>query len=247
MPRTATGNAGMRNRRPPPGRHPADDEPKVVHGGRITDLAPQARDPERVSIFLDGAFAFGLPREVALREGLAIGDELDPERVSALLAMDEVARATSAALAFLAHRPRSEREVRDRLRQKGYAPAAIDEAVAKLEGWHYLDDAEFARFWVENRGANQPRGHRLLEQELRRKGVEREIVRETIAAADLDESGTAVELARTKLRSYAGQEPAVVRRRLGGYLARRGYDYEVVRAALDRVLGETDDASDDGA
>ena len=147
-----------------------------VASGRITEIAPQARDPERVSVFLDGVFAFGLPREVALREGLTVGDELDAERVAELRAVDEAARATSAALAFLSYRPRSEREVRDRLRQKGYARAATDAAVAKLEGWRYLNDEDFARFWVEHRAANQPRGRLLLEQGLRRKGIDRELV-----------------------------------------------------------------------
>jgi regulatory protein len=67
-------------------------------------------------------------------------------------------------------------------------------------------------------------------------------------AAELDEAGAALELARSKLRSYAGLEPAVVRRRLGGYLARRGYGFDVVRPVLDRVLGEgEEDDGDDSA
>ena len=215
--------------------------PPPPAGGRITDLAQQAHDAERLNVFLDGAFAFGLSREVALREGLRLGDELDPARVAALRAADDVAKATSNALALLARRPRSEREVRDRLRQKGYAPEAIDAAVAKLAGWRYLDDADFARYWVENRAAHQPRGRRLLEQELRHKGVARDTVKETIAEADLDEQTAALDLARKKLRSYAGQEPPVVRRRLAAYLARRGYGWDVARPVLDRLLGEHPD------
>ncbi|MDP9366110.1 MAG: RecX family transcriptional regulator [Chloroflexota bacterium] len=210
-------------------------------GGRITDLSSQVRDPERINVFLDGSFAFGLDRELALREGLRIGDELDAARVAALRAADDVAKATTNALGLLARRPRSEREVRDRLRQKGYAPEAIDAAIAKLEGWRYLDDADFARYWVENREAHQPRGRRLLEQELRQKGVDREVVRDAIAAAELDEQAAALEIARKKQRSYAGEEPAVVRRRLGSFLARRGYGWDVVRPVLDRLLGEGDD------
>lgn len=215
-------------------------------GGRITGLAPQARDPERINVSLDGVFAFGLSRDVALREGLAIGDDLDADRVAALAAADEVAKATTAALAFLGHRPRSEREVRDRLRQKGYGSDAIDAAIAKLEGWRYLDDGDFARYWVENREANQPRGRRLLEQELWRKGVDREIVRETIAAAELDEHAAALELARAKMRAYHNEEPTVIRRRLGAYLARRGYGWDVARPVLDRLLGERSDEEDSG-
>ena len=202
------------------------DEPRA---GRITSLETQARDANRVNVFLDGTFAFGLHGELAASEGLAVGDELSAERVTALQAMDDVSKATEAALRLLTVRPRSEREVRDRLRRKGYGAAAIDATIAKLEGWRYLDDAEFARAWVANREANQPRGRRLLEQELRQKGVEREVVRDTIDAADLDEAQTALDLGRAKLRSYANLDPAV---------ARRGYGYDVVRPTLDRLFGE---------
>ncbi len=228
--------------RPSAARSGGDRAPEPV-AGRVTEISSQ-RDPDRVNVFLDGAFAFGLDREVAELEMLAVGDDLDAERIARLRAADDVARATTAALGLLARRPRSERELRDRLRHKGHAPSAIDAAVTKLEGWRYLDDADFARYWVENRAANQPRGRRLLEQELRLKGVDRETVRETIAAAELDEAAAALELGRAKLRSYAGQEPAVVRRRLAGFLARRGYGFDVFRPVLDRLLGETEGEED---
>jgi len=206
--------------------------------GRITAIKPQVRDPERVSVFLDGVFAFGLGAQLALDQGLSVGDELDAARVAALRAADDVGKATNAALALLARRPRSLREVRDRLRQKGYGSATIEAAVAKLEGWRYVDDADFARYWVENRQAHKPRGRRLLEQELRFKGVERETVREAIDAAELDERAAAVEVGRAKLRSYAGLEPAVARRRLAAFLARRGFGFDAVRPALEELLGE---------
>jgi regulatory protein len=133
----------------------------------ITAIEPQQRDPERVSVFLNGAFAFGLPALVAVQESLRVGDELSEDQIARLRALDEQAKAVNAAMNLLARRPRSEREIRDRLKRKGYPPETIDAAVAKLEGWRYLDDEAFARFWVENREANKPRGRRLLEQELR--------------------------------------------------------------------------------
>src|SRR5690348_3557382 len=114
-------------RRPKPG----PDERPQPKPGRVTDLSPQARDRERLNVEIDGAFAFGIDRDAALAEGLRIGDHLDAARIAALLAADETARATAAALAFLGYRPRSEREVRDRLRERGFAPATIDAVVAR--------------------------------------------------------------------------------------------------------------------
>jgi regulatory protein len=221
-------------------------ESEPIRGGTITDLAPQARDPERVSVYLDGSFAFGLPRDLAAAEGLAIGDVLDEVRAAALRSADEAARATSAALAFLAYRPRSEREVRDRLRQKAYRPEAIEAAVSKLTDWRYLNDADFARLWVENRANHQPRGQRRLAQELYRKGIDRDVARDAIAAAEIDEEAAAFEVARAKLSAYAKLEPSTARRRLGGFLARRGYGFDVIRPVLDRLLGEAADNADAG-
>jgi len=142
---------------------------------------------------------------------------------------------------FLGYRPRSEKEVRDRLRRGGYEQHVIDHAISRLHEWRYLDDTDFARRWVENRTAHRPRGKRLLQQELHHKGIDTETAREAIDGADLDEAGAAEELARRRLPAYAGDEPAAIRRRLGAYLARRGYSYDVIRIALDRALGEADE------
>ncbi len=210
-------------------------------GGRITAITDQRHDPERVSIFLDGAFAFGLSRDVASNHQLAVGDELDPARVAALRSDDERAAATTAALAFLSSRPRSEHEVRTRLREKGFESGAIDAAIARLYEWRYLDDADFARRWVEQRATYHPRGRRLLEQELQHKGIDRQMAQETIGEAELDELSAALDLARSKLRSYRGLDGPVVRRRLGAFLARRGYGWDVVRPTLDTVLDEAEE------
>jgi regulatory protein len=228
-----------RRRRPLP-KSTSSESGSATESGQITAITGQARDPERLNIHLDGQFAFGLDREVALREGLSIGDELDAARVKTLRAQDEIARATNAALIFLGYRARSEREVRDRLNQKGYPPETVAAVIERLNGWGYLNDADFARFWTENRVQHKPRGRRLLEQELRFKGVAPEVVRETLDEAELDEDAAALELARDRIRRGTGSdlEPEVLRRRLAGFLGRRGYDYDVVRRVMKQLFEE---------
>ncbi len=222
---------------------PSPDETpsQTVRAGRVTALRPTKRDPDRIAVDLDGSFAFALPAALVSDQRIDIGDMLDADRVNALLAADQASRATEAALVFLGYRPRSEKEVRDRLRRGGYEQDAIEHAISRLHEWRYLDDADFARRWVENRTAHRPRGRRLLQQELRHKGIDGEIARDAIDDADLDEAGAAEALARRRLPAYAGDEPAAVRRRLGAYLARRGYGYDIIRIALDRALGEDED------
>ena len=223
---------------------PDETPSQTVRAGRVTALRPTKRDPDRIAVDLDGSLAFALPATLVGDERIEVGDLLDVDRVTSLLAADEASRATEAALVFLSYRPRSEKEVRDRLRRGGYEPDAIEHAIGRLHEWRYLDDADFARRWVENRTAHRPRGKRLLQQELRHKGIDGEIARDAIDDADLDETGAAEALARRRLPSYAGDEPAAIRRRLGAYLARRGYGYDVIRIALDRALGEAEDTDE---
>lgn len=207
----------------------------------ITAIKSQERDRERVNVFVDDEFTLALTAEMAVLEGLRIGASITPERIAELQAKDEQSKAISSALLLLASRPRSIKEIQSRLRQKGFSPGAIAAAIEKAEGWNYVDDEAFARFWVENRGSNRPRGRRLLEQELRQKGVDREIVQHAIDDAGLNEREDAAQLARAKLRSYANLDPEAARRRLSGFLARKGYGFDVIKHALSEALGEGGD------
>lgn len=213
---------------------------------RITKIAPQRRDDRRLNVFLDGRFAFGLDATLAEERGLRVGQELTPGEVAALQADDEVRVATDRALAFLTYRPRSIREVRDRLAKKGVEPAVIDAVLARLAGWGYVGDEDFARYWVENREQHQPRGKRLLQQELWKKGVERETVARVLEESEIDEVAGALALARKRVAQFRALDDATKRRRLAAYLQRRGYDYPTIKRALDTLLTPADDDAEDG-
>lgn len=219
-------------------RAPRDRTPPEPVAGTITDLTAQKRDPERINVFVDGAFAFGLSADLVIDAGLAKGVTLTLAESTELLAKDEVRQATTASFRLLAHRARSEQELRQRLRQKGYNAPAIDQTITHLRDWHYLDDEDFARRWVEGRQDHRPRSQRLLSLELRQKGIDAETIDEVIEDAAVDEHADALALARQKAPSYRGLEPDVQRRRLSGFLARRGYGYDIIRVVLDELLGE---------
>lgn len=205
---------------------------------RITAIERQKRNPERVNLFLDGSFAFGLPVTAVADFRLSSGRALTPHEIEELKELDDTAKAIDAAIRLLTSRPRSVREIRDRLRRKEYDDVTIEHVIERLREWRYIDDEAFARYWVENRESNRPRGRRLLEQELRLKGIERQTVSTAIEEAGIDESAGALAIARAKLRSYQGEETPVARRRLGAFLARRGYGYDVVKPVLDQLFGE---------
>lgn len=215
--------------------------------GAISAIRQQARNPERVNVFLDGQYAFAVTREEAIGAGLKIGRELTVDEVARLRAGDLVSKAIESALRLLGVRPRSERELRDRLRRKEFDPETIDLALDRVRGWGYLDDAEFARRWVENRVQHRPRGERLIKQELRAKGVDAATIDEVIEESEIDERAAALAVAEKAARRLQGLEPEVARRRLIGQLARRGFPFTVITPVVKQVLGEgeEDEFSDD--
>jgi regulatory protein len=221
-----------------------DEERTELVEATVTRLTPLSRKPGHYTVELDGRGGLTITEEALVRFAIQVGDRLDEVKVAELTAADELGRATEAALVFLAHRPRAEREVRDRLRRGSFTPSTVEAVIGRLHEWRYLDDADFARRWVENRTTHRPRGRRLLQQELRQKGIDAETVREVIAEADLDEVAAAEELARRRLGGSAGEDPAAARRRVSAYLARRGYGYDVIRIALERAMGPAEDVDD---
>lgn len=213
--------------------------------GTVTAIQSQVRDPDRVSVFIDGEFAIGIARDVADDFGLHKDQALDETLLADLLARNLVHRATAASLNFLAYRPRSEGEIRRKLQQGKYPEATIEQVIAKLRDWRYVDDEDFARRWIENRSTHRPRGSRLLAQELKAKGIDAGTMHEALEDAGLDEAADALVIARQRWRQLQNLEPAVRERRLSGFLARRGYGFDVIRPTLDALRDETNDETND--
>jgi len=218
--------------------------------GTITSITLQTGDRERVNIFVDGVFAIGITLSTLQREGLRIGHVLSDEGWQRLQQAESDNKAWEAALRLLEVRPRAERELRDRLIRKQFTPEQIDSVIERLRRLELLDDAHFARLWVQNRAATRPKGSQMLRRELLSKGVDRQIVDETVTAA-LDpeaEMRACEQVARQAFRRYAKlTDRQEFQRKLGGMLQRRGFSWETVRPVLQQLWSERDDelASDE--
>ncbi|MDI6857011.1 MAG: regulatory protein RecX [Dehalococcoidia bacterium] len=205
----------------------------------IITALERARRRNRFDVYVNGRFALALGVALAQEQGLHAGMEVTEQDLQALRKEDERRRAYEAALNLLSYRPRSERELRLRLRRRRFEPATIDETVERLKTLHYLDDAAFAEFWRESRDIVSPRSGRLIRSELLSKGVDSETA--TAAIEGLDDEDAAYRAARKRLSALAGESEEVFRRRLSGFLARRGFNYDVVRRTVDRCLREMDE------
>ncbi len=206
-------------------------------GGRITDL--RALKSGHVVVYLDGRRAFRLTAMEAAR--LRLGQVLTDEEIRQLLERDLLEQAHEIALRFLSYRPRSEREVVDHLRRKGFDAETVEAELERLRRVGLVDDRAFARFWVENRTAFRPRSRRALQTELRRKGIPPAIIQEVLREASPDERALALRLARKRARQLQGLDPLTFRRRLAGYLIRRGFDGELVMEVLQALERKEDE------
>jgi regulatory protein len=191
----------------------------------ITAIKVQRRNPQRVSIDLDGEYAFGLSRLVGA--WLKTGDRLNDEKIKALLEQDTLEVAYQRALNLLNHRPRTEKEIRNRLAEKDFTTVQIDLVLERLKRANLIQDADFAKTWVENRIEFHPRSKRLMQYELKNKGIADVYIDDA-----LENSATDTELAYRAAIQYAHRltrdDWDTFRRRLSGYLARRGFSYGLV-------------------
>lgn len=195
----------------------------------ITVLEPQKRRSSRLNLYLDGQFAFGLSQSLAAEARLEPGKKLSQQEVEALRVQAQLDDAYQAALHFLSYRPRSQAEIRQRLRRH-FPPATIEAVLERLEAQGLADDAAFAQFWQENRQRFRPRGKGLLRAELRQKGVADQTIAQTLEA--VDEEAAAQASAEKQLPRLDGLDRTQFRRRLSSHLRRRGFSWEVVGSTL---------------
>ncbi|MEZ4672382.1 MAG: RecX family transcriptional regulator [Anaerolineae bacterium] len=202
--------------------------------GIITALQVQKRDKQRVNVYIDGEFAFGLSLIEAAR--LRKGQALSETEISTLRNEDEIQRAVDSAANFLSYRPRSVQEVRRNLTDKELPADVVEVAVSRLITMGYLNDEAFARYWVQNRDEFKPLSQRALRQELRQKGVADAVITE--ALAEQDEFELAYRAASGQLRKLRGRTMREFKTKLGAFLQRRGFMYSTIQDVVVRIIEE---------
>jgi len=207
--------------------------------GRITALKYQKRKRDRVSVYLDGRFAFGVPEIVAAR--LTVGQSLSEAEIEALCEHGSVEEAYNRALDYLSYRPRSQAEIVSYLRRHEIPDTQAEAVVERLTAAGLVDDEAFAQFWVENRERFRPRGPRALRYELQRKGIGQEAIDQALEG--VDPSAGAYQAAAKKAQQLRQLDQPEFRRKLVDYLARRGFDYDVAKEVANRYWSELESSA----
>ncbi len=201
----------------------------------ITAIQVQKRNPNRVNIELDGEFAFGLSRIVSA--WLKVGDHLSDEKVLALQEQDANEVAYQKALHLIGHRPRTEKEIKEKLSEKNFSSQQIKETVEKLRESGLVHDAKFAEMWVEDRNAFHPRSRRLIAYELKRKGIAEDLIGTALKGTPED-SELALQAAVQYARRLAGLDWPAFQKKLSSFLARRGFDFGTIGPVVRKVWNQ---------
>lgn len=195
---------------------------------KITAIKQQIKNPERVSIFVDGKYSFSLSLDELITHKVKNGDELSELDVKKFKKISADGKLRGRALEWLMNRPHSEREFRDYLHRKKAEPEQIDGLVAEFTQKGYLDNAKFA-VWFGELQARRNKSDRLIKAELFKKGISREVVTETMERGQGDETERLKQLIekKSKLSRYKNDP-----QKLMLYLVGQGFSWQDVKQAL---------------
>lgn len=204
---------------------------------KITKIEPQ-KNTDRVNIYINDKFAFGLFEEIRFKFGLKVDDEIEQEFIDNVLNSEEQKHAIDYALNYISYRQRSKKEVYNALRKKGLEENYIEYAIDYLTERSYLDDSSFADSFIRDKRNLNKYGSRRIEYELSAKGVSRETIHELLNYDTDEEYNMAMELASKKIMSYSSDDRNSVYRKLGGFLQRKGYNFDIVNKVLQEILDD---------
>lgn len=203
--------------------------------GYITDVKLNNRK-KKVSIYIDHSYSFSLDKETAIHAGMQKGKEIPEYEIDELKRSSHKQECLNAALNFLGYRPRSELEVRLRLRRRGFDEEAVNEAIVRLKRQSLIDDLAFAQYWKENRLSFRPKSKKLIKRELLQKGISSEIAGDVVD--DVNDEESAYKVAQKKARTLTTLDYNEFRNRLAGFLRWKGYSYDIIEGVTSRLWQE---------
>lgn len=197
----------------------------------ITSLKPQRRK-NRVNVYLDDKFGFGIDLENLVVINLKVGQELTATEVEEIVRKAEFQKTYDKLLMFATLRPRSEKEINDWLKRKKVHQSMDEGLFKKLRHLELVDDQKFAEWWIEQRNTFRPRSKRVLVQELRLKGISKDIIANALDETEIDEESIARGLYDKNKYKWERYPDYERKQKAGAYLARKGFGWDVIKKVV---------------
>lgn len=202
--------------------------------GIVTAIEPQKRKKNRFNLHVDQEFVLAINDEMLAETNLKVGDQVTEEEIKKLVEKVSVGELLNKVYKFLAFRPRTEKEIRIYLSKKRVGKTAINLVVDRLRDQGYLDDRGFAYWWVEQRSVFRPKGKHILKRELLSKGLAADVIEEVLET-HVNDFDLALKVAQRSYPKYKTLSQREFTIKMGQFLARRGFSWEVVREVIDRI------------
>ena len=198
---------------------------------RVTAIKPQ-RNNKRVNIYLDGEFSFGLDLENFVTLGLRLDQELTNKQIKEIKDKSDKAKILNKVLSFATLRPRSEKEIQDWFKRKRIDVLIHQYILDKLKKFELIDDSKFAKWWVEQRLAFKKPSKRILNYELRIKGIKQETIDNVLGEVKIDEVKIAKELFEKKKYKWDKFDKKTKKQKATQYLAGKGFGWNIIAKVI---------------
>lgn len=203
----------------------------------ITKIEVQKKNKERVNIYLDGEYAFSISAELIYKENIKVKDVVDFEMLKSVADKESYIRCKNSALKMIERSYKTENEVIEKLKIKGYEQKHIEKSIEFLKEYKFLNDDYYAEAFIRDKLSSK--GSQRIRQELIKKGISRDIIEKNIYEIDKDtEKNIARELANKKLRVIQKSEKDnyKISGKLYRFLISRGYTYDIVKEVVKDVM-----------
>ena len=201
---------------------------------KITKIEQQKRNKDRVSVYIDDEFAFCIHKDILVEFNVYVGMNLEDDYIKDILKREEQKKANDYALNLLSYRARSEKEIYDKLKGKGYEDSIINATINMLQRYNFINDVEYAKMFVREKMNLSKNGSYKIKQKLYLKGINRDIIDNVMEELidEEEEFEKALAIAEKKVQSYGNIEDYKKYRKLNDFLLRRGFDYDIVSKVI---------------
>lgn len=208
----------------------------------ISKIEVQKKNKDRVNVYIDGEYAFPCSSEVIFLHSIKVGKVVDFNNLQEIINMDNYIKCKNSALRIIEKSYKSQKQIYDKLVQKDYDENTIEKVLAFLKEYNLLDDGKYAEAYIKDKIKDQ--GYNKIKYSLINKGISKELIQEKLNLIDSEEEEqVAINLAEKKyiilLKSEIDSKK--IYKKLGDYLIRKGYKFEIVKAVLNKILKEFND------
>lgn len=210
---------------------------------KITKCEIQKNNQEKVNIYIEDKYSFSISLNTFLEYGLKANTEISEEEIEKIKQKDSPQLAFIKLVDYMSYGPRTESEIRKKLKEKQFDDNAIDYAINKANKYGYIDDDKYLIQYIQQKAIPNRWGEQKIIANLYPKGIDINKIKKAIEMyyPQDEKIDNAITLAEKKLKNLSSKEPSVQKQKLYSFLASRGYNYTIIKEVINKVMNNTDD------